>query len=134
MENIKTSWPQEKALKHHKIASILIIISAISGLYLCLDDIIILGNNLSAFVFPYLFNYFGLFLSLFQLYTAICFLNKQAWASKAILWIFLIRLLMGYYDLIEVVPVVLVLPYLLFILSGKRLNSLFEKSASDVSA
>ncbi len=134
MEKSISCWSQEKAKLHHKIASILLIISGISGLYLSLDDIIILGNRLSAFVLPYFFNYLGFFLSIFQIYIAICFLNKQKWAKTAILCVLLIRLFMGYYDIIEIIPVVFVLPYIMFILPKGKIGSLFEENNSEVGA
>lgn len=132
MEKVQACWSQEKALKHHKIASILIILSGIYGLYLSIDDIIILGNRLSAFVLPYLFNYLSFFFSIFHIYTAICFFNKQKWAKNAILWILLVRLLMGYYDIIELIPAVFLLPYGLFILSKKRVGSIFSNNKPEI--
>lgn len=132
MEKVQACWSQEKALKYHKIVSILIIISGISGLYLSIDDIIILGNRLSAFVLPYLFNFFAFFLSIFHIYTAICFLKKQKWAKNTILVILLIRLLMGYYDIIEIIPAIFLLPYGIFILSKKRVGSIFNDSKAKI--
>ncbi|MBU1088003.1 MAG: hypothetical protein KKD05_10885 [Candidatus Omnitrophica bacterium] len=131
MENIKTPWSQVKVLKHHKVGSVLLILSGIYSLYLSLDGIIMLGARLSAFVFPYLFNYFAFFLSLFQIYTAICFLNKQNWAKKAIILILIIRVFMGYYDMEELLPSIFILPYLLYIIPSGRIGTLFEKENTD---
>ncbi|MFH1062094.1 MAG: hypothetical protein V1747_04320 [Candidatus Omnitrophota bacterium] len=132
MKDSKIPWSKEKASKHHKIASGLIILSGVYGLYLSIDDIIILGNRLSTFVLPYLFNYFGFFLSMFQIYTAICFLNKQKWAINVILWIFLIRLILGCFDIIEAVPAIFLLPYVLFLISNKRAGSIFSDTNSEL--
>jgi hypothetical protein len=134
MKNAIISWSKEKALKHHKIASVLLIISGIYGLYLSIDDIIVLGNRISTFILPYLFNYFGFFLSMFQIYAAICFLNKQKWSKTVILWFLLIRLFMGYYDQIEALPAIFLLPYLLFIIADKRAGSVFDVNKPEINA
>jgi len=133
MEKSKACWSEEKVAKHHKIVSSLLIFSGIPALYLSFDDIIILGNSLSAFIFPYFYNYFCLFLSFFQIYTAICFFYKQNWAKNAIVLILIIRLLMGYYDMLEVISSILILPYLLYIIPNARIGNLFKKNNNDIS-
>jgi hypothetical protein len=103
-----------KALKQHKIASLLFIGSAIHGLALSIDDIIILGADLSAFVLPYLFNYFAFFFSVFHLYASINFKLKQKWTKNAVFWILAVRILLSMYDILEIIPVLIVLPYYLY--------------------
>ena len=130
MENKKNQWGKEESLKHLKICAIMVIVGGTYGLFLSLDDIVILGNRLSAFIFPYLFNYILFALSVFQVYTGVAFLKRKKWAKICVLGLLLLRLLLGYYDTIEIWPAVITLPYFIYIIHESRVGWLFKEGSN----
>ena len=130
MKESKLQCLQQKELVHYKIISLLLVGSAIHGLVLSIDDIIILGTNLSAFVLPYLFNFFAFFFSLFHIYVTINFRLKQRWTLKVFYLIFAVRFFFAFYDVLEIIPVVLILPYYVYLTVNKRLDSVFAEKNS----
>jgi hypothetical protein len=121
-------WPQEKAQKYVRIASVLIMCAGIIGLLMSLDDFIQLGWRVSAFIFPYLYNIITFSLSVFQIYLGKLFPLRKSWVKNAVFVVIGMRFLMGFFDHAELWAALVVLVYLVYILKPSRVGWLFQEN------
>ncbi|MFH2137178.1 MAG: hypothetical protein ABII88_01550 [Candidatus Omnitrophota bacterium] len=122
----KTTWTIEKATKQVKIASGLVVIGGIVGLYMALDDFISLGANTSSFVFPYLFNIIMIILSIFQIFVGIVLKELNNWTRLAVFGIFAARIFLGYFDSWEIIAAFALLGYAAYVLRPAKAGWIFR--------
>lgn len=127
MQKLNSQWSEEKARKHLKIAAILIILSAVYGLALSIDDFLNLGRQISAFVLPYLINIISFVVSIVQIYVGISLLKAKPWTKIAVFCIIGARLVLGYYDYAELRIGLVILVYFLYIIWPSKAGWLFKK-------
>ncbi len=116
----------EKAAKHLKIVSIIIIASGIMGLILSVDGFAMLGRRGSAFIFPYLFDVIGLTLSVVQIYLGAVFHSCRPWIKTVFFTVIILRCLLGVFDALEMV-IAIVLLYAVYVLKSRHAGWLFKE-------
>ncbi|MBU4304199.1 MAG: hypothetical protein KJ893_01010 [Candidatus Omnitrophica bacterium] len=129
MKNLEPQWDLVKAQKHIKLAGILVIVAGVVGLVTSLEDFISLGRDISAFIFPYLFDIICFFLSIVQIHAGTALRKNKAWAVPGIYIILALRGVLGFFDYEELLSAVIVGGYFLYILRPQRAGWLFKADA-----
>ncbi len=127
MENVEKQWSVEKAEKHLKISSVLIVLGGVAGLIMAIDDFVSLGKRLSTFILPYLYNITAIGISLFQIYLGIAWLKKKLWSKYAVFSVITIRFMFCFFDYAEVLQAIILLIYLSYIMGATKMGVLFKK-------
>ena len=129
MENTNKQWSEEKAKKHLKISTALIVIGGIAGLIMALDDFVTQGTRISTFILPYFYNIAAIGLSSFQIYLGFPWYERGSWSKYAVFGVIGLRFLLSFFDFAEVWQAIILLIYLLYILPEKKMGYLFKNSA-----
>lgn len=116
MENLKQPWPQEKAKKYIRNASVVIILGGISSLVMSADDFIALGRNITGFIFPYFYNIISFILAVFQILAGVAFGKRNQKAKIALFYILGLKCLLGWYDYAELLLALGIIIFLIYVL------------------